>query len=321
MKHRLFVGLIGGLYLGSLPWVVAQTVTVTTLTNLDASGGVTTDAQGTLYISDFGPQLGNPQESTSVYLWDAKAGAFEEFASGFQGASGACFDAEGNFYQANPFGGSISKVYPDGTADHRWWTTDLQTPIGLEADAQGNLYVCNCAGATIGRISAEGYSVFAESDLFQCPNGLTQDEEGILYACNFNDGKVLRIDTEGQVSEVVELPVLTGGANPVGNGHLIYSKGWLYVTAIGRGEIYRVAPDGSSYELVAGKAFGFANEDGVAQDATFSKPNGIAASITGDTLYVNVSEPIWPQDPTALHPARVRMVIGVCSIPNSHCQP
>ncbi|MEL6536166.1 MAG: hypothetical protein AAFQ98_12190 [Bacteroidota bacterium] len=309
--------------LGILTWVIsaaAQNLHVSTLAELNASGGVTTDSQGRVYVSDFGPQLGSRPENASIYVWNEASNAFTEFATGFPGASGSCFDADGNLYQASP-SGTIAKISLEGEVDYSWWTADLQTPIGLEADPEGNIYVCNCSGNSIGKVSQEGYEVFAESELFACPNGLAQDEQGNLYACNFNDGKVFRIDPDGVVSLVIELPALSAGPAQVGNGHLIYSHGWLYVTTIGRGEVYRVATDGSTHDRIAGQALAFTNTDGPALEATFSKPNGIAASITGDTLYINVSEPKWTDNPAGLHPAKVRMITGVCSLPNSHCDP
>ena len=300
-------------------WGFSRQMQVTTLVkNINASGGVTADAQGNIYISDFGARLGSFDSTTNVYKWDAKTGQLSVFASGFKGASGACFDQEGNFFQSNPFGHSISKISKNGTANHNWATEGLKTPVGLEADAAGNIYVCNCGLNEIGKIDKEGkYSTFAASALFKCPNGLTQDDSGNFYACNFSDGNILKIDKQAKVSVVAALPALTGGANPVGSGHLVWHNGSLFVATIGAGEIYHLAPSGETTRI-AGKAFAFSNADGSAEDATFNKPNGIAASITGDTLYINVSEPTWPANPLGLHPAHLRVITGVCSLFRPH---
>lgn len=287
--------------------------------NINASGGVTSDAEGNIYVSDFGAKLGGYEEPTKVYKWNASTGELTVFASGFKGASGACFDANGNFYQSNPFGHSITKVTSSGTIDHEWCVDGLKTPVGLEADDKGKIYVSNCGLNEIGKITPQGkYETFASSDLFKCPNGLTQDDSGNLYACNFSSPYILKITRKGEVSVLAELPTLQGGPNPVGNGHLVYSNGWLFVTTIGSGELYRLGLDGS-LERIAGKPFAFKNQEGDGSSATFSKPNGIAASITGDTLYINVSDPSWVSNPPALYPAHLMIVTGICSLPDSRC--
>ncbi len=304
----------------SLPCTAQEnSIMVTTLSELNASGGVTADPSGSIYISDFGKQLGAFDSLTNVYQWNKKSGEITVFASGFKGASGSCFDMKGNFYQSNPFGHSISKLSTNGTVNHNWCTSGMTTPVGLEADREGNIYVSNCGQNEIGKISPDGqYTSFAKSDLFRCPNGLTQDDHGNLYACNFSNGDVLKISPKGLVSVLVTLPVLTGGPNPVGNGHVVFSKGWLYVTTIGLGEIYRVSLDGQP-ERIAGKAGAFKNTDGNVTQATFNKPNGIAASTSGDTLFINVSTPTWINNPRGLHPAKVVMITGICSLPNAGC--
>lgn len=318
LRTRKLVGTTLNILLVSLlgnAQILAQQIQVKTLSkNINASGGVTVDKFGNVYVSDFGKKLGAFDSLTNVYRWDIRTGKISVFASGFKGASGACFDQEGNFYQSNPFGHSISKVSTNGEVNHKWAVDGLKTPVGLEADNDGNIFVCNCGRNEIGRISKTGrYQTFASSELFKCPNGLTQDNSGNLYACNFGDGKVLKIDKQGETTLVVELPSMKGGPNPVGNGHVVWKKGWLYVTTIGTGEIYRVGLDGKILKI-AGKAFAFSNIDGNAEEATFNKPNGIEASITGDTLYINVSDPTWVNDPAGLHPAHLRAVTGISSI-------
>jgi len=311
----LFVVLLGQI-------VTAQDssqIKVKTLLNLNASGGMTSDQFGNIFISDFGKRLGGFDSLTHVYKWNPKTEELSVFATGFKGASGACFDTEGNFYQSNPFGHSISKIEANGAVNHEWCMEGMKTPVGLESDSKGSIYVSNCGLNEIGKISPDGkYQTFAKSELFKCPNGLTQDDVGNLYACNFSSGHILKITQAGEVSVLAELPTLKGGPNPVGNGHIVYSNGWLFVTTIGTGELYRLGLDGS-FNRIVGKPFAFKNTDGDASTATFSKPNGIAASVTGDTLYINVSEPSWASNPAALYPAKVVMITGICSFSKSGC--
>ena len=303
-------------FIGIIPcFLAAQNLQVETILDLDASGGVTFGPDGNVYVSDFGPALGTASVNTKVYKVEYGTWEVSEFASGFMGASGSRFDSQGNFYQSNPSGGRVSKRSTSGTINYFWSTTGMSAPIGLVDDGNDTLYVCNCGNNTVRKIAPSGSStLFATSPFFNCPNGITRDPAGNLYACNFNDGRIIKMTPQGNASLFITLPV-NGG---VGNGHLTYSNGYLFVATIGTGQIFKISLNGQS-EHIAGVPFGFSNNDGPALQATFSKPNGIAASFTGDTLWVNVSVPTWVSNPNALHPGKVRMITGVCSLPDVDC--
>jgi len=295
---------------------LAQNLQVETILNLNASGGVTFGPDGNIYVSDFGPALGTASVNTKVFQVEYGSWNVNEFATGFSGASGSRFDSQGNFYQSNPSGGRVSKRSTDGSVDLNWVTQGMNGgPIGITNDKEDNLYVCVCGSNTIRKVTPDGTStLFASSFLFKCPNGITIDPDENLYVCNFNDGRIIKITKSGVISSFKVLPV-NGG---IGNGHLTYSNGFLFVATIGVGQIFKISLSGES-ELIAGKFRGFSNVDGPALEATFSKPNGIAASATGDTLFVNCSVPSWPTSSTALHPGLVRMITGVCSLEDVDC--
>lgn len=299
--------------------LIAQIEVKTVVEDLKASGGVTASPDGMLIVSDFGDALNAQGQQTKVYEYEPATGVVRLFGEGFSGASGAAFDRKGNFYQSNPKGHKISKRSADGTWQLDWVTDGLQTPIGIAVDENENLFVCNCVGQNIVQISPEGQlDTFATSEHFNCPNGLTRDYYGNLYACNFNDGKVLKINHWGEVEVWAELPVLQGGPNPVGTGHLAWVNGNLFVTTIGTGEIF-VVHDKNNIQKLCGINKAFTNTDGSTETATFSKPNGIAALGSGDTLFVNCSDPSWVSNPLKLHPAPLRMITGVCNVQGVHC--
>ncbi len=286
--------------------------------DINASGGVTVDKEGYIYVSDFGQGF-KPQDSSSVYKVDPKTGEVSLFATGFKGASGACFDSQGNFYQSNPHGHQISKVSPDGSIIFDFATEGLKTPVGIIANSKDELFVCNCGNKNIMKIEKDGStSVFADGEHFSCPNGMTIIEGDTLVAVNFSNGKILKISPKGEVSVLVELPTLQGGPNPVGNGHITYSHGFLFATSIGKGTIHKISLDGQS-ELIAGSG-AFSNTEGKALEASFSKPNGIAASPDGNILYINVSDPTWIAAPQDLHPAHLMTITNICSLPDVNCK-
>ncbi len=315
MKY-LFITIF--IFFSSFYETFAQNLQVETLMDLNASGGVTIGPDGNVYVSDFGPALGTASVNTKVYKIEYGSWEVTEFASGFSGASGSRFDSQGNFYQSNPSGARVSKRSPDGTLNLDWVTEGMSGgPIGIVHDEEDNLYICNCGANTIRKVSPDGTStLFANSSLFNCPNGITRDPNGNLYVCNFSDGRIIKITPDGIASSLTALPV--NNFVNIGNGHITYSNGFLFVATIGTGQIFKLSLSGEQ-ELIAGVAFGYSNTDGPALEATFSKPNGIAASITGDTLWVNCSSPSWLSNPNALHPGVVRMITGVCSLEDVNC--
>lgn len=280
-------------------------VMVSTITeSFAASGGVSIDAEGYLYVADFGAQLSNANGQTITRV-DPADGSLSTFASGFSGASGNAFDSQGNLFQSNIAGGFISKVDPSGNVSF-FTSTNIIGPVGIAIDANDNVFVANCGGNTIARITPDGATstVFATSNLLNCPNGLTIDENNNLYTCNFSDGNVLKIDPAGNVSILTSI----SGAN---NGHLTYHNGYLFVVDRGGNRIYRVNATTGQQILVAGNG-ACGKADGPALEATFSFPNGIKATPSGDTLYVNDAVPLCNAN---LNPIVIRMITGVNSLP------
>ncbi len=251
--------------------------TVTTLgPSFEGSGGVAVDADGNIYVGDFGNQLNNADGTTVKKL--TPDGTLTTFAEGLSGASGNEFDSEGNLYQANIAGNRISKITPDGTVS-TLTSRNLQGPVGIAIDGEDNLYVCNCGGNSLAKITPDGTSeIFVSNPLFNCPNGIAIDDQGNLYPVNFSNGLVLKVAPDGSsVSRFADLP---GDSN----AHITFANGRLYVVARSVGQVYEVSLTGE-ITLIAGTAEA-GNEDGPALESSFFIPNGIEASPDGTKLYV-----------------------------------
>ncbi len=268
---------------------------ITITDQINASGGVSVDSSGNIYVANFGNTLsGNGREVYKI----SPAGDVELFATGLNGASGNFF-FDGFLYQSNINTGVISRIDSEGTVET--FSTGHAGPVGIAVDKDGIAYVANCGNSTIRKVLPDGSStLFASSSLLSCPNGLTLDENGNLYTCNFGDGRVLKISPEGNVTSITAL----SGNN---NGHLTYRNGRLYVVSRGGNRIYEVNLDGTSQVLAGTGERG--NQDAEAIFATFSRPNGIGLSPDGNIIYLN--DEVSTNSAQSINPMLVRKIDNI----------
>ncbi|HKJ03212.1 MAG TPA: tetratricopeptide repeat protein, partial [Longimicrobiales bacterium] len=133
---------------------------------------------------------------------------------------------------------------------------------------------------TVSRVGTDRQvSTFARSELLACPNGITFDDRGDLYVVNFNNTLVVRVTPGGEASRFTDIP---GGP---GNGHITFARGGFYVTKFNGNQVFRVGRDGSVRTLAGTGEAG--ERDGPALEATFTRPNGIAADPGGKVLWIN----------------------------------
>lgn len=294
----------------SLSITYAQIQVSTLVNNIDASGGLKVDAAGNIIMADFGESLDNGN-GTNVYKV-SPTGEISLFATGLAGASGNALDSQGNLFQSNIQAGHVSKITPDGTVS-TFTTNGISCNVGIAIDPDDNLYICNCCGTfanTIRKVTPTGVSTpFASGSLFNCPNGITIDDNNNLYVSNFSNGNIVKITPDGTPTLFARTPGANG--NAPSNGHIVYApqEQVFYVASHGAHQIFRVDMEGN-IELFAGTS-SRGNRDGAALEATFSRPNGLAISVTGDTLYLNSSIPLTNANGRPLNPSRLRMITGL----------
>ena len=213
------------------------------------------------------------------------------------GASGNTFATNGDLFQSNIRGQSISKITPDGKVS-LFSDNGLASPVGLAFDQDGNLYACNCGGGgSIQKIEPDGASSqLASGNLFDCPNGLTIDGSGNLYTANFNNSDVIKISPDGTAEFLVSLP---GNSN----AHLVFANNVLYVLSRSGNRLYEVTLEGE-VSVIAGTGSS-GNVDGSGEVASFFVPNGIDVSPDGSKIYVTSG---IPGQGTQLNPVLVRVV-------------
>lgn len=246
------------------------TVFVTdTIADYGAVGGVVADALGFVYVADF---------RNAVWRLSPD-GTLVKFADGLYGSSGNAIGPRGQLFQSSFNGNFVSRISRTGDVE-TWADEGLSGPVGIAAAPDGSLFVVNCTGGSVSRIGPDrAVTEFARHTSMACPNGITFDDRGDLFVVNFNNPAVLRITPDGEVSEFAQVP----GAG--GNGHIAFARGAFYVTQLRGNQVFRVQRDGTVAVLAGTRAAG--TGDGPALEATFTRPNGIAVSPSGNEMWIN----------------------------------
>ncbi len=234
------------------------------------------------------------------------------------------FDAAGNLYCADYPGNSVYKRTPDGVVTT--FASGFNTPNGLAFDSQQNLFVADNLGNRIYKLDYNGqfldtFAITGPSGLIKMPDsdtllftqypgnsfskmapdgtivpvysgspingavGLAWSPDGRLYMANFNDSQVFEVIFGATVTldSIATIPGPSAGDPWL--GFIEYANGYIWATAYNANKIYKVNPTNGLVTLVAGSANG--STDGSVDTARFSKPNGIVASSSGDTLYIS----------------------------------
>lgn len=284
-------------------------VVTTIASGIGASGDLEVGPDGNVYVADFGPSLNGGNTGTDVFRV-TPAGEVSLFATGFLGASGNAFDSKGYMYQSQIARNMISKIAPDGTISTFTTGPGIRGPVGIAIDAEDNVFSTNCGANSISKTTPDGVStVLAVSILFACPNGLTILPDGTLYTSNFQNCDVMKITPAGEVTKIG--CASTFRVPNTGNGHIVYANDRLYISGFHGGVVYEMPLSGSPVSVLVGVG-GSGREDGPVVVARFHQPNGIDATPSGDTLFVNDTDDLQTNF-VVLHPNAVRMVTGVLS--------
>lgn len=288
-------------------------INVSSLTSsFKGSGGLSIDNNGNLYIGDFGDFLDtgdNDGQFNNVMKLDKNLN-LSVFSTGFIGASGNDFDSNGVLYQSDIGANAIFKIV-NGVRTFVT-STGISQPVGIVFDSNDNFFVCNCGNNTIRKITSTGDStLFASGTPLFCPNGITIDEDDNLYISNFSNGNIVKITPTGVATVLNSTP--GGTTSGASNGHLDYyaATRTLYIASHGSNKIYSLEIDNpSNLEVLAGSGVR-GNSNGDALTASFSRPNGVVVSKTGDSIYINSALPLTNIPNRPLNPQVIRLIKGI----------
>jgi len=215
-------------------------------------------------------------------------GTSEVFASNLNGPIDMDFDNEGNLYVTTFNNAGVYKITPVGVVSR--YATVTTGPSGIVLNRQTrDVFVSHFgsapfSGNSVYKIDSSGTAtVFVQDAQLRSPVSLAIDNNSNLYTPNIGDSRLFKITQNGEMSLLATLPVSTAQFNI---GHIAFANYKLYVTGnTGRHYLYKVELDGS-YKIIAGTGVA-GNQDGEGLNAQFNGPNGIAASTTGDTLFIS----------------------------------
>lgn len=232
-------------------------------------GGVSVDALGNIFVTNFGE-----------YLWKIdRDGKVKVIADNLYGASGNSILPNGDLLQANFFGKNIYKISRDGTQTLIAQGVGKFRPVAVIQNKEGDIFTANCDGHDISKVGPEkSITVFAKHEDFKCPNGMAFGPEGNLYVVNFFNTKVFKVSMDGAVEEIAEFP-------GEGLAHIVYRGGLFYITQIKSHKVYEMTPDGEFTWIAGSGERGF--EDGFGKEAGLSYPNGVALTGGGNYLVFN----------------------------------
>ena len=246
--------------------------------------GLLVTPNGTLYGTE-------GYDGTRLYKIDMD-GTTSVVANGLNGPIDMDYDESGDLFVSTFNDKGLYKITLSEPVEVDQLATVSTGPSGVVVNrATGDIYVSHYGagfpgnGNSIYKVASDGTSsIFVQGNGLQVPVSLAIDEEGNLYAPNISNARLYKITPEGEISLFVQLP--TAPLHPFNIGHIAYANDFLYVTGnSSQPLVFRVALDGT-YEVIAGDgSVGY--QDGNGSEAQFNAPNGIAASVTGDSLFIS----------------------------------
>jgi sugar lactone lactonase YvrE len=247
--------------------ILAQTVSTLVTGPSTFNDGLAIDRLGNIYAAMY-----DGVNVTKI----TPGGQTSIFAGGMTSPNGLAFGPNGDLFVPNAKGGRITRITPAGDTSTYIHIPD---PGAVYINADGSMLVAHYVLNRISLIdTAKNVSVYLnDTTKLNGPIGLVRDAKGILYVGNFTDGRIFRVTESKTMVQIGQIPGALGFMTIVND--MIFATGYT------QHRIYRVPVSGSGAVVLIGT--GTAGSTNGTSKATFSNPNGIVASLTGDSLFVS----------------------------------
>ena len=292
--------LLGGVWFGFVASVVAQSYTFATIAG---QAGISGSADGTNNSAEFYQPAGLALDRAgNIYVADLLNHTIRKI-----------MPAGTNWVVSTLAGLAGTNGFADGTNTQ----AQFDHPSGVVVDNAGNLFVTDSFNETIRKLTSvganwvvstiAGVAGAAGSDdgtnsqaRFHRPEAIAVDASGKLYVTDRLNNTVREVSPVGTNWVVSTLAGVGGGlyggfadgTNGDAEFNAPFGISWhnggnLYVADFGNNAIRRLSPIGPDWvtSTVAGFSGATGTNDGLASDAKFNSPNGIAVDASG-TLYV-----------------------------------
>jgi hypothetical protein len=206
--------------------------------NFITAGGITADASGIIYVSDF--------NGNKIYKVTSSGTSTPFVTTGLNKPFGMAFDPSGNLYVCDNGTNSILKISAAGVVVP--FASGFVGPTYIVYYAN-NLYVSNSSSNSISVVSLAGVvKPLTTTATFSFPEGLVFDANGLLYVANNGSGIITKIN----IATGASATFATVAGQP---GSLIFdASGNLLV---GADALYSINPGGVITKIIASPAFSY----------------------------------------------------------------
>ena len=264
MMNRIVTSLI---LLFSLiqPLAFAQTVQTVANSPLIADYLAIDRATGDVYTTDY-----------SQISRISPDGTVETVAQGGSFTTGIGVSSAGDVYFVDGQAGTIFKYDTAGATNE--FATGLSGIVGVWMTSDNTGFYTHSISGTIYFVNFDGTVTQVLSGLGNGMTDIALDEDGNFYVSFFQTGQVNKVAPDGTITPLITIPSWVG--------YITFANGFVYATAWQNHQILRIDPETGESLVVAGSGIA-GTADGAVSSAQFNEPNGIVASVTGDTLYVS----------------------------------
>ena len=144
--------------------------------------GITTDAAGNVYVSDYLASL--------ITKYSPSGTPLGTYSSTQSGPMGMAFIASGDMLVANFFNDTVHRLSPSGADLGVFAKPNLSQPVGVAIGPGGSVYVANQNNSSVAEFSpVGGFITSSMAGLIQ-PEGIAVDASGNVYVADYSANQV-----------------------------------------------------------------------------------------------------------------------------------